>query len=44
MRNACSVLIVGLAMFSLAGCESTGGNAGLGALGEGQLLAGMNDI
>ena len=24
MRNACSVLMVGLAMFSLADCESTG--------------------
>ena len=33
MRNACSVLIVGLAMFGLVDCESTGGNAGLGALG-----------
>ena len=34
MRNACSVLVVGLAMFSLANCESTGRNAGLGWLGE----------
>ena len=34
MRNACSVLIVGLALFGLAGCMSTGGNAGLGAPGE----------
>ena len=34
MRNACSVLMVGLAMFSLADCESTGRNAGLGGLGE----------
>ena len=33
MRNACSVLVVGLAMFSLADCESTGRNAGLGGLG-----------
>ena len=33
MRNACSVLIVGLAMFGLADCESTGRNAGLGGLG-----------
>ena len=33
MRNACSVLMVGLAMFSLADCESTGRNAGLGGLG-----------
>ena len=30
MRNACSVLIVGLAMFGPVDCESTGGNAGLG--------------
>ncbi len=34
MRNACSVLIVGIAMFSLTGCESTGGNTELGALVE----------
>lgn len=33
MRSACSVLIVGLAMFGLAGCKSTGRNAGLGAPG-----------
>ena len=33
MRNACSVLVVGLAMFSLAECESIGRNAGLGGLG-----------
>ena len=33
MRNACSVLVVGLAMFSLADCASTGRNAGLGRLG-----------
>jgi len=33
MRNASSVLMVGLAMFSLADCESTGRNAGLGGLG-----------
>ena len=33
MRNACSVLVVGLAMFSLADCESIGRNAGLGRLG-----------
>jgi len=35
MRNACSVLIVGLAIFSLADCESTGRNAGLWGIGRG---------
>jgi len=34
MRNACSVLVIGLARFSLADCESTGRNAGLGGLGR----------
>jgi hypothetical protein len=43
MRNACSVLMVGLAMFSLADCESTGRNAGFRGLG-GKLLGGINDI
>jgi len=32
MSSACSVLIVGLAMLGLAGCESTGENAGLEGL------------
>ena len=44
MRNACSALIVGLAMLSLTGCESTGGNLGLGALGGAAAGAGGYEL
>lgn len=44
MRNVCSALIVGLAMFSLTGCGSTGGNLGLGALGGAAAGAGGYEL
>ena len=44
MRNACVALIVGLAMFNLTGCESTGGNIGLGALGGAAAGAGGYEL
>jgi hypothetical protein len=44
MRNVSSALIVGLAMFSLTGCGSTGGNLGLGALGGAAAGAGGYEL
>ena len=44
MRNVRSVLIVGLAMLSLTGCGSTGGNIGLGALGGAAAGAGGYEL
>lgn len=44
MRNACSALVVGLAMLSLTACESTGANVGLGVLGGAAASAGGYEL
>ena len=44
MRNACSIILIGMALFSLTACESTGGNLGLGALGGAAAGAGGYEL